>query len=345
MRQGQNPSKLGLPAYKPKRLGLGLLSYIPSQDGYFSHSLEVLNYQIASIHNSTNEFDLLVFDNGSCPEVQDELRHLQTKGLIHFLILSQYNIGKTGALNWILASLPNEVIGFSDGDVLFRPGWLETSLEILRAFPTAGLVSVQPCLFDILKSEGQAHHSLETESLYHVSDGFLDPVVVEEYGRGVGLDISKIEELKQKSVRIVEKTTTGVCAVIGQSHMQFILLRDVARRILPLPSSYALYREETKKLNERIDQLGLVQLTSLDAFVYHMGNQLDSTVRDEIRRMNLDAILQRTPGMPSKTSQSRVKSSKGRAIKALSQLAQIKPFKKILQRLYNLLFEYFAQTK
>ena len=145
MRQGQNPAKMGLPAYQPKRLGLALLSYIPSQTGYFAQSLDVLRYQIASIHHTTKEFDLLVFDNGSCPEVQEELHTLQQKGLIHFLMLSRFNVGKTGALNWILAALPNEFIGFSDGDVLFRPGWLEKSLEILQAFPNAGLVSVQPC--------------------------------------------------------------------------------------------------------------------------------------------------------------------------------------------------------
>jgi glycosyltransferase involved in cell wall biosynthesis len=345
MRKGQNPAKMGLPAYKPKLLGLGLLSYVPSQEGYFAHSLEVLRYQIASIHNSTKEFDLLVFDNGSCPEVQDELRKLQSEGFIHFLILSQYNIGKTGALNWILAALPNEVIGFSDGDVLFRPGWLEKSLEIVRAFPTAGLVSVQPCLFDILKSEGQAHHNFDKDPLYHLFDSFLDPVVVEEYGHGIGLETHDIEELKQKPVKVVEETTTGVRAVIGQSHMQFIMPRDVARRILPLPSNYALFRQETKTINEHIDQLGLVQLTSLETLVYHMGNQLDETARGEIRRRNLDEILRRNHEMRPEPSQPQVRPPKKRAMKALGRLVQIPFFKKTLQRLYNLLFEFFAQSK
>ena len=345
MRQGQNPAKMGLPAYKPKKMGLGLLSNIPSQEGYFTHSLEVLRYQIASIHNSTKEFDLLVFDNGSCPEVQDELRHLQSEGFIHFLILSQYNLGKTGALNWILAALPNEVIGFSDGDVLFRPGWLEKSLEIVNAFPSVGLVSVQPCLFDILKSEGQAQHRFENDPGYQLSDVFLDPIVVDEYGHGVGLETRKIEELKQKPVQVVEEISTGVRAVIGQSHMQFILPREVARRILPLPSNFALFRQETKKINEHIDNLGLVQLTSLEALVYHMGNQLDETARAEIRRMNLDAILQRSPNRQSALSQSQTRPSKKRAIQALSRMVRIPFFKKTLRRLYNLLFEFFAQTK
>jgi glycosyltransferase involved in cell wall biosynthesis len=345
MRQGQNPAKMGLAAYQPKRLGLALLSYIPAQEGYFAHSLEVLRYQIASIHCSTTEFDLLVFDNGSCAEVQEELRHLQSEGFIHFLMLSQYNNGKTGALNWILAALPNDFIGFSDGDVLFRPGWLEKSLEILRAFPTAGLVSVQPCMFDVLKSEGQAQHTLENHPCYQLSSCLLDPVVVEEYGRGVGLEAQKIEALKQKPVQVVDEIKSGVRAVIGTSHMQFILPRAVAQRILPLPSSHALFRQETRTINTHIDQLGLVQLTSLEAYVYHMGNQLDGTTMDEIQRLNLDKILQGSPSIQPAPSQIHVNPSKKFALHILNRLARIPIIKKSLQRLYNFLFEYYAQLK
>jgi glycosyltransferase involved in cell wall biosynthesis len=345
MRQGQNPAKMGLSAYQPKRLGLALLSYIPSRAGYFAQSLEVLRYQIASIHHTTKEFDLLVFDNGSSPEVQEELRNLQTEGFIHFLMLSRFNIGKTGALNWILAALPNEFIGFSDGDVLFRPGWLEKSLEILQAFPTAGLVSVQPCLFDVLKSEGQAHHTLEKDPRYRLSSCLPDPGVVEEYGRGVGLEAQSIEELKQKPVQVVEENKTGVRALIGQSHMQFILPRAVARRIRPLPASHALFREETKKINAYIDELGLVQLTSQEAYVYHMGNRLDETTLDEIHRMNLDAILQRSPGIHYTPSQPQGLPYKKRAMQVLGRLAHIPLLKKTLQRFYNFLFEYYAQEK
>jgi hypothetical protein len=241
--------------------------------------------------------------------------------------------------------LPNEFIGFSDGDVLFRPGWLEKSLEIVHAFPTAGLVSVQPCLFDVLKGAGQAQHTLEKDPRYHLSNCLPDPLVVEEYGRGIGLDAQEIEALKQKPVQVVEETRTGARALVGQSHMQFILPRSVARRIPPLPASHALFREETKKINAHIDELGLVQLTSLEAYVYHMGNRLDETALDEIRRMNLDAILQSNPASASTSSQMEIRPSKKGAIQVLNRLARIPVFKKTIKRLYNFLFEYYAQEK
>jgi glycosyltransferase involved in cell wall biosynthesis len=345
MRKGQNPAKMGLPAYQPKRVGIALLSWIPSQEGYFSQALEILKIQITSIYRSTQEFDLFVFDNGSCPEVQDELQQLHKLGLIHFLFLANRNLGKTGALNWILSALPNELICFSDGDVLFRPGWLEKSLEILHAFPAAGLVSVQPCLFDILKGKEQAHNGMENDPSFRLSNRLLDPVVVEEYGRGVGLDPGKIEELKLEPVLIVEEVKSGVRAVIGQSHMQFIMPREVARKVLPLPSSHALFRQETKIINEHIDQLGLLQLTSLEAFVYHMGNQLDGTTLEEIQRTDLGAISPHAPVMTPFSSQSGASPSKKRAWQMLRWAARSPFIKKTLLRLYNLLFEFFAQEK
>jgi glycosyltransferase involved in cell wall biosynthesis len=172
MRQGQNPAKMGLKAYQSKRLGVALLSYIPNQEGFFKNSLEILKYQIASIHAATSDFDLLVFDNGSCSEVREELLRLHTSGLIHTLFLSQFNIGKVGAINWLLSAMPNDWICYSDGDIFFRPGWLENSLAIFDAFSSAGLVFAQPTLFDTLRGTGQAYNQLKADARYRLHLGF-----------------------------------------------------------------------------------------------------------------------------------------------------------------------------
>ena len=41
-RIGQNPAKLGMQAYQPKKLGLATITYIPSLEGYFRDSLAIL---------------------------------------------------------------------------------------------------------------------------------------------------------------------------------------------------------------------------------------------------------------------------------------------------------------
>ena len=93
MRKGQNPAKMGAQAYQPSQLGILLLVYIPMKSGYFVDSLKILKYQLASIHKNTPEgFNLLVFDNGSCREVKDDLYKLQTYGWIDWLTLSRQNL-------------------------------------------------------------------------------------------------------------------------------------------------------------------------------------------------------------------------------------------------------------
>ena len=345
MRQGQNPAKMGLPAYQPKKLGLALLSYIPSQDGYFAQSLEILKYQIASVHHSTEDFDLLVFDNGSSPPVQEELRNLQANGLIGFLVLSRFNLGKTGALNWILAALPNELIGFADGDILFRPGWLEATEHILGVFPKAGLVTAQPCLFDILRGTGKAHISLKDNPHFRCFEGCLAPEAVEEYARGTGLDVGQTEELKNIPISFVEERSSGFQAVIGASHMQFVLRRDTARRLLPLPAAYALNRDEDAHLNRSVDQMGLLHLSTPTPFVYHMGNQLDEYTLAEVHRQDLDRILQQPLAEWSENVPVKINSAKQRGLQILESLSHWAFFRRTIQRFYNFLFEFYSQKK
>jgi hypothetical protein len=92
-------------------------------------------------------------DNGSCIEVQRELQKMQYEGTIDWLILSAHDLGKTGALNWILASMPNEWICYADSDVFFRKGWEIESRKLFDLFPNVGVVTAQPALMKTLKRE------------------------------------------------------------------------------------------------------------------------------------------------------------------------------------------------
>lgn len=127
--------------------------------------------------------------------------------------------------------------------------------------------------------------------------------------------------------------------------MQFVLSREIARRVIPLPSSFALHKDEDAVLNRNIDQADFLYLSTLEAYVYHMGNRLDETTLEEIRRMGLDEILRHSPSIHTAPHQVKVRPIKRRAIQVLSRLARIPIFKKTLQRLYNFLFEFYAQEK
>ena len=99
MRIGKNPGRQLQKTPKAKDVTIAVVVHIPSSDGYFKQSLDVLKLCLASILKNTNsEYDLMVFDNNSCVEVRDYLLDIEKKGLIQFLILSPRNIGKIGAI-------------------------------------------------------------------------------------------------------------------------------------------------------------------------------------------------------------------------------------------------------
>ncbi len=343
MRQGQNPAKMGLKAYQSKRLGVSLLSYIPNQEGFFKNSLEILKYQIASLRAATSDFDLLVFDNGSCPEVREELLQLYGRGLIHFLFLSQFNIGKVGAINWLLSAMPNDWICYSDGDMLFRPGWLENSLAIFDAFPSAGLVFAQPTLFDTLRGTGQAYHQLEANARYTLSQRLVPAESVREYVLGFGVKAKLEKELMETPVCVAEEKTGGVCAVVGGGHNQFLVRREVAHRIVPLPTKLALSPIEDSAFNRRVDELGLLQLSTFEPFTFHVGNRLDAWTRHEIDRLGLEDALGSSGDRRDRSLPASAGRSKQYTLSLLRKVSRLVFIEKLLRRLYNLLFEFYAK--
>src|SRR5574339_1313356 len=145
MRKGQNPAKFVKEVAHPERITVALLNYIPFMSGFYAETLDVLKVSLESMRQDAGlPFDLMVFDNGSCPEVRDFLVAEKEAGRIQYLILSEKNMGKGGAWNLMLAGAPGEIIAYTDSDVLFSPGWLKRSVELLETFPNVGMVTARP---------------------------------------------------------------------------------------------------------------------------------------------------------------------------------------------------------
>ncbi len=291
-RIGQNPAKLGMKTYQPHKLGIATVTYIPSQEGYFRDSLAILKLTLNSlIRNTAEPFDMLVFDNGSCREIKSELTKLHQEGLIRWLVLSGENLGKTGAQNWIFSAMPNEWICYTDSDVLFRKGWIEASREIIKHFPSAGMVGAQPCFFDVLKGKGQAHLQLLSSSGYTLKSYKPDDDVIEEYCRGINATQELATKYRACQLEIVQVDKNGFQAGLGASHMQFLVPSELAHHILPLPHLSGLSQEEDRQLDLRIDQTGRLHLSTLKPYVVHIGNVLDEWAQDLIREAGLTLDL------------------------------------------------------
>jgi hypothetical protein len=77
-RIGMNPARHRATTYRPARITVGMLVYLPHQEGTSSISLDVETLLASLIrHVPTLEYDLMVFDNASCSEVKEYLHDLQ----------------------------------------------------------------------------------------------------------------------------------------------------------------------------------------------------------------------------------------------------------------------------
>ena len=339
MRIGQNPAKMKLEAYQPKELGIATLTYMPNLEGYFAELPQILRLMLASLRQHTRQdYDLLVFDNGSCPEAQHILSQLADEGSIDFLILSQHNLGKLGALNWIFGAMSNPWVCYTDSDVFFKPGWYEASMAIARAFPQAGMIGGVPAFFDVLQGKGSAHQFYTDQPGYRSSTTRPEDWVVDEYSQSVGVSAEQTAEYHQREFILLEELSGGTRALVGASHMQFLSPQGALKAILPFKAAHALEKSETRLLDAAMDRAGYVHLASETSYVYHMGNHIDERVQGLVNQYSLEAGIpvQEAPG----SSQPR---PRGKLYRLLSRIAARPSLRGWLHVLYRNLFEVLAE--
>jgi hypothetical protein len=339
MRIGQNPSKAkGSTAYQPARVGTASLTYVPALEGYFRQAREVIEVHLTSLRESLDQdCDICVFDNGSCPEVIDFLQGQWSRGLIDWLFLSHHNLGKNGALNWIFASMPNEFIAYSDSDVFFRKGWLEQSLEIFASFERAGMVSAQPVFFDFLKGQGTTAQSIGAAG-EHMQVMSVEPrgEVLEEYCDGINATEDQRAFFRQQKLTVAANLQDGRRAVTSATDMQFMLPREVARKLVPLPIAGALTGVDAIEIPLGIEKIGYWILSLEEPLVWHIGNTLSGRNSPEIEGLMAAAGDPKAPQVSPKSAlPSRNKPLKS-SLKAL--LNRSPRLKRATTRLYDGLF-------
>lgn len=270
MRQGISPAKrAGTHAHVPAEIGILSLVFIPSLLGFYTHALEVLSLHLDSLRSTLPQGEILVWDNGSCEEAVNFLEERFHEGQIDYLFLSRYNLGKAAVLNWALASLPHPYIGFTDGDLYFFEGWWEAIRKVFRVFPKAGMVSPAPAFFDVLRGSGQTESMLQEDG-FIIHPCTIHPRDAKLYYHGLGYDLPKqLPEVPCAQSR----DGTEVCARSG--HHVFVMPRDVARLIPPLPAEIVLASYNDRLIHERVEQAGYWQLSTSKSFVYHLGNTPD----------------------------------------------------------------------
>jgi glycosyltransferase involved in cell wall biosynthesis len=293
-RLGHHPLKVtGLKDdFCPQKITIATITHIPQVAGYWAESLDVLKIFFQSLFASTEQsFDLMVFDNASCEEVQNYLVSLKMDGTIQYLTLSQHNLKKLGALNYLLSTASGDYIAFADSDVYFLPGWLEASLKILDTFPEAAKVTALPLVGGdktLLYAENVQRAQSDPSLVLKLGE-----LVEQQYIDAHRVSLGKTPEQYEtylKNRKDVLLTRNGVSAYLTGADFQFTITRQSLQKALPLvvenPNEYydPIY---SPVLERRLEAAGLWHLSTPDYLVHHMGNHVPN-LSAELPWLNLE---------------------------------------------------------
>lgn len=325
-RVGINPARNRVTAYRPSRVTVTMLVYVPYLEGYFRDRLEVLKLSLTSLIKHTDlPYDLMVMDNGSCAEVKAFLRSLQEMGALRYLITAHENIGKIGALKILFRAAPGEVIAYSDDDIFFYPGWLQEHLRLLDGYPNVGMVS--GCAVRTLFDHGTRANLAFAEADHEVvlTRGQRIPEQWEiEWAESYGRDPAAHREALH-SMQDMTLLYRGLEAYAIANHNQFVTPKEVMLRFLPETWSGRLMGE-MNELDNAVAEGGCLRLSTIERTTKHIGNTISAAMAEEAARLSVatEGLTARSLGLPRRTL--------GQALLAW------KPFRWLLQGIYNRLF-------
>ena len=272
MRIGQNPAKYVKDVAKPARVTAAVLNYIPFLSGFYAEALDVLKVCLESARRDPGaEMDLLVFDNGSCEEARQYLLDEHTAGRIQYLVLSEKNLGKGGAWNMILAGAPGEIIAYADSDVLFSPGWLGRSLQLLETYPNVGMVTARPFRTREEYYSGTLAWAEGSPEVQVERGGLVPWQTFLEFDLSLGQSEDEIRRHYETS-QDVRLTYRGVPPFAGASHWQFYAWKTTLQGFLPFSMDRPM--GQVKQLDERMNAAGLLRLMTAEPLAMNMSNTL-----------------------------------------------------------------------
>jgi hypothetical protein len=292
MRVGQNPIKSIETIAPPSSVTVVVISHIPFLSGYYEKSLDVFRLCLNSLRANTKEdFDLLVFDNGSCQEMRDFLLQEQERGNIQYLFLSERNLGKPQAWNIALTAAPGEYIAYADSDVCFYPGWLSSSLKALKQFPETGMVTAMP----ILSPEKYSMKTIKwakKKNTLKIERGKVIPWTdFWRHARSLGDTEGKARKFYDQN-EATKISTKQDAYFVGAAHFQFTAPKTALSAVLPIPADRPMGR--VRLLDEAMDNVGYLRLCTAKWYVQHLGNQI-SSASDLVYPLELDTKEQSSP--------------------------------------------------
>ena len=281
MRMGNNPLKnAAAPAKMPKAVAC-VITHLPNRYGYHAKRWAILRACLMSMRkHAGTECGILVWDNGSDQGFKQWLREVYRPD---FLIESG-NIGKKSAQAAILRMLPEKTFAaVTDDDMLFYPGWLRESIDLLQVHEKIGVVSAWQARFAFEWGMTSALRWADLVGAQVQAGRFLPDEWERDYAVSIGIDPQSwiANTMGKEDVKI---TWNGVSFYAQAQHCQFTCR---AGEIAP----YTRFSQEAMgsewDFDKAIDAGGWVRAALTERLARHMGNVIDNQLEGELRAMAL----------------------------------------------------------
>ena len=289
-RYGMNPARNKNISYAPSRVTAAMMTYIPNLEGYFTHRLEVLKLSLESLIKSLDgQTDIMVMNNGSCSQVKDYLDRQLKMGKIDYLIHSRRNLGVIGGFKILFNAVPGEIIAYSDDDVLYYPGWLDAHLKILDSYPGTGMVSGAPVGFSSEHAVTAIKDFIEAEQ---ANLTLIEKPRVDEWEESWAISTGRPADEHLKAIKDIPNKHLiykGVEAVQSAKHFQFITPKQVICEAFTPDWSGSLM-DGLVALDESVDGLGYLRLTTPVRYARHIGNTISREIKMEAEKLGIDTL-------------------------------------------------------
>jgi hypothetical protein len=289
-----NPNRGEVREYHPKRVTVGVLVHLPDLNlAYHEHRLSSISLSLSSLikHANSKDYELMVFDNASCDEARGYLLNLHQHGVIHYLLLSRENVGKTMAIRRMIDFAPGEVFAYADDDVYYQPDWLPQQLAVLDHFPDVGLVSGYP-LTTSFRWAIESNKKFGEREDVEMTIGKRIPEEWEiDFAHSIERDVDRhLGMVRQENDIVLEYD--GMEAFGTGHHMQYMGFKDKLR---PHIVQGLNLMGSQKEFDHAVDEAGLLRLSTIERTTRHIGNVVDQDIVDVAKA---DGLIAETVDVP-----------------------------------------------
>lgn len=279
MRVGTNPLK------DQARRGRGFWHrvitpvYIPEDSGFFAEAAGVLEVALVSLVRTTgSETGLTIVVNAASQKCRQVIHRVSELSSRVDVIWKAGNAGKVEALFSAFRGYHEPLVTLTDCDVLFRPGWLERTVEVFERLPMVGAVSALPV------PHLRRQHTSATY-LGAAARGYLviGPFARESDMRAYMKDLQSPQLISAALIsKQVAIAVNGFAVLVGCTHMQCTYRREVLECAPKEECTAAMGADSERLWMDRPPDVGGWWKVSLpEAYVRHMGNTVPADIPPE----------------------------------------------------------------